>query len=153
MHISEQKSLLEMIEHQDFSEMNAAFAAQKGLDPLAVKALEKELKRYFFLIRLNRSQYGISGVLDEYWHAAILRTQFYHDLCEAVFGQYLHHQPDGGGDGEGVDMRYVRFLVDYRLYFGEPPPFHIWPLSQELFAPQPVFSRGPQCIAPCFWAA
>lgn len=31
--------------------------------------------------------------IDHIWHAHILYTKDYHEMCERVFGHYLHHQP------------------------------------------------------------
>ena len=36
-------------------------------------------------------------IVDEAWHMHILDTRRYHADCQAVFGRYLHHDPDAFG--------------------------------------------------------
>ena len=36
----------------------------------------------------------LSAVVDEVWHATILFTRLYADLCRRVFGHFLHHDPE-----------------------------------------------------------
>ena len=36
----------------------------------------------------------LSAVVDEVWHASILFTRLYADLCQRVFGHFLHHDPE-----------------------------------------------------------
>jgi|TARA_R110002060_G_scaffold27509_8_gene37363 hypothetical protein len=39
--------------------------------------------------------------MDEIWHAAILDTQFYASLQEAL-GVVIHHRPEGASDKEAA---------------------------------------------------
>jgi hypothetical protein len=39
-----------------------------------------------------------SRLVDEAWHALILDTVAYMELCRAAFGAYLHHFPEGSVD-------------------------------------------------------
>ncbi len=34
--------------------------------------------------------------IDEVWHACILHTEFYIDLCTSLHGKYVHHRPSDG---------------------------------------------------------
>jgi hypothetical protein len=34
--------------------------------------------------------------IDEVWHACILHTEFYVDMCTSLFGKYIHHRPSDG---------------------------------------------------------
>ncbi|WP_372453213.1 hypothetical protein [Nocardia nova] len=47
-----------------------------------------------------------SHAVDEAWHGLILCTKRYRDFCEAAYGRFLHHFPegDGYGGGSGVPM-------------------------------------------------
>lgn len=94
---------------------NAEQDRQKiGLDP-AVRNLELTPVRYLLarqygwsLSRILAAELGFLAFLqairnspdtpltptsevDEYWHQAILLTPFYVDLCQQLFGKYLHH--------------------------------------------------------------
>lgn len=43
-----------------------------------------------------------SRLIDEFWHAFILRTEAYAAFCERVAGRFIHHVPEartGSGDG------------------------------------------------------
>jgi len=38
-----------------------------------------------------------SKEVDQMWHDHILDTRSYQEMCENVFGRFLHHKPDGDG--------------------------------------------------------
>src|SRR3954451_2760734 len=37
-----------------------------------------------------------SHAVDEAWHGFILCTARYADFCQAAYGRFLHHHPEGG---------------------------------------------------------
>ena len=39
-----------------------------------------------------------SRAADEAWHGLILCTARYAAFCDAAYGRFLHHHPEGGGD-------------------------------------------------------
>ena len=39
-------------------------------------------------------------VIDEMWHEFILVTRDYTEFCDSMFGRYIHHRPEGDGDGK-----------------------------------------------------
>ncbi|MFI1919969.1 hypothetical protein [Nocardia sp. NPDC020380] len=45
-----------------------------------------------------------SHAVDEAWHGLILCTIRYARFCEAAYGRFLHHFPDGEGTGSGDPM-------------------------------------------------
>jgi hypothetical protein len=45
-----------------------------------------------------------SHAVDEAWHGLILCTARYSTFCQAAYGQFLHHHPDGGAP-DGVAAR------------------------------------------------
>lgn len=60
---------------------------------LAARAL-----RQFFLVHLRAGGRLVampSKVADALWHAFILDTRAYRSFCQAAFGSYLHHVPEG----------------------------------------------------------
>ncbi len=44
----------------------------------------------------NAEDILLSKDVDEFWHTHILQTRKYKQDCEAVFGNYLHHEPHVG---------------------------------------------------------
>lgn len=54
---------------------------------------------------LDRQVIGMpSHAVDEAWHGLILCTQRYQRFCQAAYGQFLHHFPDGDGSpGDKTD--------------------------------------------------
>jgi hypothetical protein len=45
-----------------------------------------------------------SADVDEIWHAHILHTRQYAADCQALFGHFLHHEPNDGEDATQVVM-------------------------------------------------
>ncbi len=45
-----------------------------------------------------------SRAVDEAWHGLILCTARYAAFCEAAYGRFLHHHPEGSGSGAGGSM-------------------------------------------------
>lgn len=43
-----------------------------------------------------------SHAVDEAWHGLILCTARYSAFCDAAYGQFLHHHPDGGAPADAV---------------------------------------------------
>lgn len=75
-----------------------------------------ELKRYFFLCSMFKTVPMYSSKVDTLWHEMILFTQKYADFCQQLFGQYLHHTPNLGGNQSAHNERaFFDFL--YLSYF------------------------------------
>jgi hypothetical protein len=54
-----------------------------------------EFRRYLALRLLSPGPVMmLSAVVDEVWHVSILFTRLYADLCQRVFGHFLHHDPE-----------------------------------------------------------
>ncbi|HJV33365.1 MAG TPA: hypothetical protein VJ694_05045 [Patescibacteria group bacterium] len=52
---------------------------------------------------------------DALWHAHILDTRRYHADCQAIFGEYLHHDPgvvDGSQDAAMLELYREAFAPD-----------------------------------------
>ena len=45
-----------------------------------------------------------SRAVDEAWHGLILCTARYQAFCDDAYGRYLHHYPEGEGNGGGGAM-------------------------------------------------
>ncbi|MGW2600714.1 glycine-rich domain-containing protein [Streptomyces klenkii] len=53
-----------------------------------------------------------SPLVDDFWHAFVLRTKAYADFCQDTFGKFVHHQPgfldrEEHGGGKGLRARTV----------------------------------------------
>ncbi|MBM2811506.1 MAG: hypothetical protein HW416_2265 [Chloroflexi bacterium] len=69
----------------------------------------------------------VSPDVDEVWHACILHTRLYADLCERAFGQFLHHDPDTEPNGDRR-AAWDEFEGAYRILYGETGP--LWEMSR-----------------------
>jgi hypothetical protein len=73
----------------------------------------------------------VSHEVDEVWHTCILFTRLYADLCEHVFGCFLHHDPDLEPNPDRT-RTWGEFEQAYRSLYGDPGPlWQIWsPLTE-----------------------
>ncbi|WP_312871035.1 glycine-rich domain-containing protein [Streptomyces lonarensis] len=66
--------------------------------------------------------------VDLFWHALLLRTRDYADVCELVAGGPIHHVPD---DAEGCDPRAGREAIgrtkEAMRAVGVEPDADLWP--------------------------
>ena len=60
--------------------------------------------------------------MDEIWHAAILDTQFYASLQEAL-GVVIHHRPEGASDKEAAQRTKRLSVMEgiYKTFFSTNP--------------------------------
>lgn len=84
-----------------------------------------EYRRFLILSVVYPEQILIPQTLetDEVWHAHILYTQQYMEDCNALFGEYLHHEP-GVGDMP-IDL-YRETIHIYQSLFHEMPQGTLW---------------------------
>ncbi|MFI9718476.1 glycine-rich domain-containing protein [Streptomyces sp. NPDC052396] len=57
-----------------------------------------------------------SPLVDDFWHAFVLRTKDYADFCQAAFGKFVHHQPgflsrEEHGGGKALRARTVEAIM------------------------------------------
>jgi hypothetical protein len=68
-----------------------------------------------------------SPLIDDFWHAFVLRTAAYAEFCDQQFGKFVHHQPgfldkEEHGGGKVLRARTVNaivtlgYLVDYDFW-------------------------------------
>ncbi|WP_193368066.1 glycine-rich domain-containing protein [Pelagibius marinus] len=107
------------------------FDAEQRLGPIESRRVWRELARFLMMVaHSGRGDYGMYGPVDELWHHFVLHTQLYQDFCERHAGKFLHHHPGRTRQGAGWRARYLQFLIDYKVVFGEAPPDDLWPLPQ-----------------------
>jgi hypothetical protein len=75
-------------------------------------------------------------LIDEVWHLHILDTQRYQPDCEHLFGQMIHHDPNGARVDRGNDKiwkraRIERTVAAYKSRFGRAPRLsEVWAFPQ-----------------------
>lgn len=151
MHAAEEDEIKAYVRDFDLTPVTKKYARQASISDEEALRLTHEIKRFFVLRAIFKIKYGLRGRIDDLFHVFILNTRLYHEFCERVFGQYLHHSPaDDDIKSENEGVAYIRLLIDYFRHFGEHPPHDIWPLSAELFGSVPEWEmpRG-ECVAPC----
>lgn len=86
-------------------------------------------KRFLWLVLKYGKQQQIvpTKEIDEVWHNHILHTKKYATDCQAIAGQYIHHDPS---DTSTEDMKKLadNFSITRELYlkeFGESLPYYL----------------------------
>jgi hypothetical protein len=88
----------ETIRALDLSGVKAKFAFKKGRWWQfwnSADRIEQQYRQFLYLIAMNPGETVVpwSQDLDDFWHENILNTAKYAKDCEAIFGQFLHHNP------------------------------------------------------------
>ena len=71
---------------------------------------------------------GYLEKIDEMWHTFLLYTKDYTGFCHRLLGQYVHHTPSKGGDGDNpVELELmIEYVIDHlgvetaRRWFSTP---------------------------------
>jgi hypothetical protein len=79
-----------------------------------------------------------SHAVDEAWHGLILCTAHYAAFCEAAYGTFLHHHPEGGAPG-GADhgsmqQQLARTVVAWDLVARDGEACVLWDLDARVGA-------------------
>ena len=87
---------------------------------------ETEYRKFLSLKRWYPGiEFVPSKLVDAFWHAHILDTRSYHEDCQRVFGDYLHHFPyfgiDGDEDRAALETAFEQTQEIYEEHFGEYP--------------------------------
>ena len=106
----------------------------------ASAALVRDFKRFMALKAAHKDYYAAllspSPRVDELWHALILDTLAYKEVCELMLGEggFIHHNPRGGHDVAARNARVKRTVDLYRKAFGSDP-LTPWPTAPPPPAP------------------
>ena len=90
-------------------------------DETEAQALFREVKRYFYLNRMDQSavweMYSLR--IDEIWHQFVLFTRQYMDFCASYYGAYLPHSPSNAPEQPKQPGRTVPVasFEDFRAYY------------------------------------
>ncbi len=83
-----------------------------------------------------------SHAVDEAWHGLILCTARYAAFCEAAYGRFLHHHPEGGAPAGaaaagGADEQLGRTIVAWSLVGRPGEPCLLWDLDARVDVREP----------------
>jgi hypothetical protein len=82
-----------------------------------------------------------SRAVDEAWHGLILCTARYSAFCEAAYGRFLHHRPDGGAPPSAtvdpIDEQLGRTVVAWTLVGRPGEECVLWDLDARLGLDEP----------------
>jgi len=90
-------------------------------------AVVEEYRHFLVLTQVAGHPASPSPDVDEAWHLHLTRTVHYKAFCDAVFGEFLHHEPARPGEGARHRDMYRDTLAAYRSHFGFGAPAVIWP--------------------------
>lgn len=82
-----------------------------------------------------------SHAVDEAWHGFILCTQQYARFCADAYGRFLHHFPDGAGDGAPDHGSMIdqlgRTVVAWSMVAAPGEECVLWDLDRHVGVDQP----------------
>ena len=129
---TEQRRRLCVLEAYDLSAVRHRLLAEGLLPHALVDEASLEVRRFLALNALLEQPVGmISKQVDAVWHTCLLFSRLYADLCQQVFGRFLHHEPAGDAlDGSvgavvlDASSEVRAFEAAYRRVFG--PLGRLW---------------------------
>lgn len=104
---------------------------RQGVDPEEAEQMITEYRRFVVLCALNpKLKFPVSEKVDSAWHAHILFSDDYKDMCQQVFGRELAHHPvlTELQQAELMPAYHRNTLVEYEALFGKPNEV-MWPLQ------------------------
>ena len=84
-----------------------------------------------------------SHAVDEAWHGLILCTARYSTFCEAAYGQFLHHHPEGGAPArhaaaaDSMDEQLRRTVIAWSLVAKPGEHCVLWDLDGRVGVDRP----------------
>jgi hypothetical protein len=80
-----------------------------------------------------------SRAVDEAWHGLILCTTRYAAFCAEAYGAFLHHHPEGDGNGSGDPMadQLARTVIAWTRVRRSGEECVLWDLDDAVGVPEP----------------
>ena len=107
----------------DLSILERRLVRRFGWFPRKARLGVASYKRFLHCCQIARGEgerLTPSEAVDEVWHYHVLDTRRYHEDCQRLFGQYLHHTPsDTKSAGGEYAENFARFMALYRKEFQE----------------------------------
>jgi hypothetical protein len=95
-----------------------------------------------------------SHAVDEAWHGLILCTARYSSFCEAAYGRFLHHHPQGSEppglrpEAGTMDDQLRRTAVAWSFAARPGEECVLWDLDARVGVPDPWSTAGPLATGP-----
>jgi hypothetical protein len=127
-----QLAALKALESYDLTPVRDRLIRRTGMLPRWAGEAIYEFRRYLALrLLINRPINMLSGDVDEVWHTCLLFTRLYADLCQQVFGHFVHHDPELD-DNMNRAAAWREFEETYQVYYGDlTTVWYVWrPLGQ-----------------------
>jgi hypothetical protein len=124
-----QLASLRVLESYDLTRVRDRLLQDGALPQSWVDEALLEFRRYLGLQVVApgpRTMY--SHQIDIVWHASLLFTRLYADLCERAFGHFFHHEPSADS-GATRPETFADFEQLYTEVYG--PPGRLWYLEGE----------------------
>lgn len=91
----------------DLSMIRKRLLEKEGWNETMASQAEQEYRRFLYLIKTNPGKSLVpTEEIDEFWHLHILDTAKYAKDCEALFGYFLHHNPNLKKGSEELTRRF-----------------------------------------------
>jgi hypothetical protein len=91
-----------------------------------------------------------SRAVDEAWHGFILCTARYAAFCEAAYGRFLHHHPEGGAPdaapADSMQEQLSRTVIAWSLVAAPGEACVLWDLDARVGVEAP-WGVGPEHVA------
>jgi hypothetical protein len=109
---------INMIEELDFSNIKIKLVRQNKISEKQINHTENDYRRFLKLILLfPREKIVPTNEIDIFWHEHILDSKRYVPETTKIFGQYLHHDPNFGGEN-GDKLEWEKAFANTKnLYF------------------------------------
>jgi len=111
-----QRNLIKLIDEEDFDMVKRK--VRHEFQEYGIETNENylnegilALKQYYAICFMDDNPHAISDKLDPFWHAHILHTIDYHQFCEKLDIDYMHHVPNNPNDRE--ESKKLRIIYDH----------------------------------------
>ena len=114
---------LQELEAYDFSVVRRHVSERLKWDESRAKEAELRTKQFMALSFLDMGEaHAPEADVDEFWHAMVMHTRWYHAFCDLIFGEYYHHEPEPAGASLDHERR-ERSVASMVRWFGDRPGF------------------------------
>ncbi len=150
----EQQIKLNLIASWDLSAVAKRAVERKVIAEDSVEVAENHYRVFLGLSYMYGNTPAFSPLGDDFWHTHLLFTWDYMQMCEQVFGVFLHHQP---GFAENIEqneawrlMRNSRFKamfgVDLTPYWNRTSQNRLWSMNFDANAPFSGENESMDCL-------
>jgi hypothetical protein len=121
----EQLRALELLAAYDLSLVRERLLKDSSIPSSWIDEAILEFRRYLGLQIIAPGPLPMfSKHVDDVWHACLLFSRIYADLCETVFGRFVHHDPKTGHEEEAAVEAWAVFAASYEHFYG--PVGRLW---------------------------